>query len=206
MRKTLYGFLLLLWIGAGCHDGARTRSAAGHETTTEEQRATEHAVAEVGAAVEGDSSTVDSGMRFTVAPLHKVVPVEGPMQVEITLRNVSDSIVVFKPIFNFGAWLDAEIVDSAGVPVPKTAQIDPPNALRTLLRPGESLTVPVDLRCSTPVNQGPCMAAYDGLFRPGVYQVKMHFTLPCLTCDERVTVVADPFTIRVDRSASRVRR
>lgn len=177
MRKTV-SLVLLVWVGAGCQDMAERRAGTnGYE-----------------------ASVADRSLELTASPLRNAVPVEGPLLVEVTVRNPSDSVVRFRPIFHFGRWLDAEILDSAGSPLPKTAAIDPPNAWAVSLETGESISDTVDLRCSMPVpGDTPCMAPYD-LSRPGAYEVKMHFTLPCdiEDCGERVTVEAEPFTVLVE--------
>jgi len=177
MRDSLFGLTLVVWVGVGCQN-----------------------VAERNAAIEGqEASVADHGLEVPVSPPRNEVPADGPLEVEISVRNLSDSVVQFRPIFNFGAWLDAEILDRSGSPIQKTASIDPPNAWAVSLRTGESIADTVDLRCSLQVPAGiPCTAPYD-LSRPGTYQVKMHFTLPCDIegCDEFIKVEAKSFTVKV---------
>jgi hypothetical protein len=158
-------------------------------------------VAERSASVEDASGAPAQGLHLTALPVRTTAGISGPLEVEITLRNLTDSVVQFRPVFNFGAWLDAEIVDASGSVLPRVSHIDPPNAWAVSLRTGDSVTDTVDLRCSLEMpDEHSCIAPYD-LSRPGAYAVRMHFTLPCDIegCGNLVKVEAKPFTVRVRR-------
>lgn len=177
MRTALFRLALVICVTVGCQGSAEQSTAGAGE----------------------DVPSTDHGLELTASPVQTTVPAEGPLEVEITIRNASESVVRFRPVFVFGRWLDAEVLDAAGSPIPKTAEIDPPNAWAVSLGTGESITDTVDLRCSLPVpEENSCMAPYD-LSGPGAYEVKMHFTLPCDIegCGERVKLEAEPFTLRV---------
>lgn len=95
-------------------------------------------------------------------PLRRVVPAHGLLPVEITIRNLADSMVWFHPMFVAGANLRADIVGPDGRPVPLTAAIDPPgpaNFGSALIPPGGSFSDTVDLDCALP-------AAWNGDGRP----------------------------------------
>lgn len=139
------------------------------------------------------------GLQMSAEPLREVVPPEGPLWVELTVQNVADSVARFRPMFNIGGWLRADIVGPGGIPVPNTASIDPPNAWEVTLRPGESVTDTTDLRCDVPSQtRDGCIAPYD-LSGTGEYHVSLRFTLPCYgrECENNMTVEAEPFTVRV---------
>lgn len=151
-----------------------------------------------------DVSPSANGLKLTVSPIRTVFGVSGPLEVEVTVLNLTDSVVTFRPIFDFGDWLDAEISGPLGSPIPKTAFIDAPNAFAISLESGESVTEIVDLRCTFPIPEdNSCMAPYD-LSAPGGYEVKVRFTLPYYSPDYPddtvlpVTLEAEPFSIRVE--------
>lgn len=209
MRSTPYWLAFAVCIGAGCQRGTEQRPAEGQETTSEhvpmrkeESSGQQLMRAQASAASRGqDSTAVDHGLQMTASPLRKVYPLDGPMEVQLTFHNLSDSMVVFRPIFYFGVWLDADIIDSAGRAVPRTMEITPPsplNTLETFIRPRQSISAVVNLRCAIPSSSLPCEGPYDALSEPGTYQVKMRFTLPCQE-NKCMTVVAEPFAIRVER-------
>jgi hypothetical protein len=138
------------------------------------------------------------GLRMSAEPLRKTVPTKGPLWVEVTVRNVADSVVRFRPIFNVGGWLEAEITGPTGR-VPKTASVDPPNVWVVSLQPGESVTDTTDLRCDVPEpTRDGCMAPYD-LSYPGEYVITLHFAVPCEIghCDNLATVQTEPFAVQI---------
>jgi len=145
-----------------------------------------------------------NGLRLTVSPLRTVVGVAGPLEVEVTIHNLTDSVVTFRPIFDFGDWLDAEISGPLGSTVPKTASIDAPNAWAISLKSGESFTDTVDLRCTFLIPEDDyCMAPYD-LSVPGAYEVTLRFTIPHYPTEDPddlvrpITLEAAPFSVRVE--------
>lgn len=181
MRQILL-LVMVMCVSVGCRDAS--------------ERPTERVV--------DDVSLSANGLRLTVSPLRTVVGVAGPLEVEVTIHNRTDSVVTFRPILDFGDWLDAEISGPLGSPVPKTASIDAPNAWAISLKSGESFTDTVDLRCTFPIPEDDyCMAPYD-LSVPGAYEVKVRFTIPYYPSDHPddsvrpVTLEAAPFSVRVE--------
>lgn len=139
------------------------------------------------------------GLRLSVAPRSAAYARTGPMEVDVTLVNATDSVVRLRPIFSFGRWLDADIRGPSGELLENTAAIDPPNAWPVTLEPGQSITETVDLRCSLPVTPGvPCTAPYD-MTRPGQYEIVVRFTVPCdiRGCERMITTTASPIRILV---------
>lgn len=153
--------------------------------------------------VAGDDATPDPdlGLRLEARPLREQVTPDGPVRVRITIRNESDGPMTFKPMLEFGEWLDAEILDKKGVRLQMSADIDGPNALAITLQGGESITDTIDLRCGSdgPERTRNCIMPYEGLARPGTYTVRMRFTLPCNPCSVLNTIEAEPFVVRVLR-------
>ncbi|MEJ2679013.1 MAG: hypothetical protein P8174_08065 [Gemmatimonadota bacterium] len=144
-------------------------------------------------------------------PLRRVVPADGRLPVEITIRNLTDSLVWFHRMFVAGANLRADIVGPDGRTVPLTAAIDPPgpaNFGSALVPPGGSLSDTVDLNCDLPVpDRQTCIAPYD-LSRPGEYRIGLDLRLPLETerRGEMLTFTAEPFTVQVredDRAEER---
>lgn len=179
MMKTVIRLSLVVWVVAACWDAPASRSEFDG----------------------ADPNSTSHGLELRVSPIRTEVPLEGALEVEVTIRNISDSIAQFRPIFTFGGWLDAEIVGPTGSTLPKTSAIDPPNAWAVALEPGELIADTIDLRCSLMISgEIPCMAPYD-LSRPGLYQIQMHFSLPCemQDCDILTTLEARAFTVRVGR-------
>ena len=149
--------------------------------------------------VSDDTPPGVQGLLLVARPLEEVVPAEGPLLVEAVVYNMTDSIVRFRPIFNIGGFLSATIIGHDGLPVPETATIDPPNALPVLLQPGESHKDTTDLRCDVPnPDRSSCGAPYD-LSRPGRYEIKLRFALPCdpAPCRDSIVVEAESFTVLV---------
>ena len=207
MRTSPYWLAVAVCLGAACGRGSEQRSADSQENArersaargeeTSEQQATAAQASTVAQAQ--DSTLVESDVSMSATPLRDVYYRDGPMDVQLTFHNATDSMVVFRPTFYFGAWLDAEVLESVGRAVPRTMDIDPPNPLNTLetfIRPRQSIKALVDLRCAMPAPEVPCEGPYDALSEPGVYQVKMRFTLPCEEGRCR-TVYAEPFTVCV---------
>jgi len=191
MRNTLYWLAAAVFMGSGCDPGTEERPAGARS----EQ---DIRPIQPGAIAPGQSRAADDpDLWMEAAPLEEAYYRDGPMMVELTFHNAADSMVVFRPVFYFGAWLDAEIVDSAGRPVARTMEISPPspsNTLETFIRPRQSITVGVDLRCVFPTPEIPCDGPYDALSEPGVYEVRMRFELPCDGCQ---TLFAEPFEVCV---------
>lgn len=135
-----------------------------------------------------------------VEPLAEVYPTEGPLEVEVTIRNETDTEFFFRPILNFGAFLDADIVDSAGELLTRRMELDPPNAAEVRLDAGESHVDTVNIRCSIMVVElGECLQMYD-LSEPGTYEVRMRFSAPCDSphCTEaHDRMKAQPFRIEI---------
>jgi hypothetical protein len=194
---------LVLWLIAGCTEGPPPGSESEQRVEVEPGTIFRDGMPVVGIN--------NRGLALSAAPLREIVPVEGPLLVEIVVTNVSDSIARFRPIFNFGAFLDAEILDSFGVSLGETASVDPPNQFQLTLWPGESVNATVDLRCSIggfrmEGLEDTCFGPYDGLSRPGTFEVRMHFTVPCDErggCDVPLTLEAEPFQVRVVERARR---
>lgn len=142
------------------------------------------------------------GLQMKARPLRTVVPARGLLRVEITIRNLADSMVWFHPMFMVGANLRADIVGPDGRPVPLTAAIDPPgpaNFGSALLPPRGSFSDTVDLNCGLPVpDRGTCIAPYD-LSRSGEYRIRLRYQVP-LEMERRgngVSLSAEPFTVQV---------
>jgi hypothetical protein len=141
-------------------------------------------------------------VQLIAEPLLDAYAREGPIAVRISIRNGSDSAFVFRPILDFGAFLDAEIVDKRGEVLPKTMELDPPNAGEVRLASGETYSDTVDIRCSMLVIElGECSSMYD-LTEPGTYEVRMRFAAPCdppncRRAHERLE--ADPFRVSIRR-------
>jgi hypothetical protein len=207
MRRIPYWLATAVWLCTACDRGSDQPSADSQETATEHVAArrdgvlTQQAAATQAnrAAQIQDSTVVELALSMSASPVRDVYYRDGPMDVQLTFHNASDSMIVFRPTFYFGAWLDAEVLDSVGKAVSRTMEIDPPsplNTLETFIRPRQSLTARIDLRCAIPAPEVPCDGPYDALSEPGVYEVKMRFTLPCEegSCG---TVHAEPFTVCV---------
>jgi hypothetical protein len=177
MRNQLTVVAVAVWVAVGCQGAPEPPPEASSQEMTGTQ----------------------DGLGLRVTPLSEIYRIEGSLEVQITLENRTDSVMRFRPIFNFGRWLDADIWNSSETLLESTASIDPPNAYPITLEPGQSITETVDLRCSLPVTGGvPCTAPYD-LKQPGTYRIRMRFTMPCdiRGCEEVTTVEADAITIRV---------
>jgi hypothetical protein len=194
MRHIKFTLAIAIAVTA-CHESADNRSAGAEAADSRSAGAEAAATVMYGPTIQG--------LQMSAKPLQWVVPAEGPLWVEITVRNVADSIVRFLPIFNIGGLMDAEIIGPTGLPVPKTAEVDPPNAWPVTLFSGELFSDMMDLRCDVPEpTRTMCLAPYD-LSQPGEYNVKLRFTLPCDRgpgpCGNAVTIEAEPFTVRVKR-------
>lgn len=118
-------------------------------------------------------------VQLIAEPLHDVYPTRGPVEVRIAIRNGSDTEFVFRPILDFGAFLDADVVNERGEVLPRRMELDPPNAGELSLASGETYSDTVDIRCSMLIVElGECSQIYD-LSEPGTYEVRMRFTAPC---------------------------
>src|SRR5690606_15381178 len=114
--------------------------------------------------------------------------------------NNTDSVVTFRPIFNIGGWLNAEVIGPTGERVAKTASVDPPEAWAVSLRPSESYTDTTDLRCDVPSpTREACIAPYD-LSTAGHYRITLSFFFPCSgsDCTNTDPVIARPFIVKVE--------
>ena len=157
-----------------------------------------------GGPAETDETLLDqprhaTGLQLDAYPLQTVVARDGPLLVEITLINNTDSVVTFRPIFSIGGWLNAEVIGPTGERVAKTASVDPPEAWAVTLHPGESYTDTTDLRCDVPSpNREACAAPYD-LSPVGHYRITLRFFIPCYDdCRNTDPLIARPFTVKVE--------
>ena len=138
--------------------------------------------------------------RLLAKPIHSNVAAEGPMLVEIELRNESDSAIELRETFTVGSeWLVADITDAVGSPVELDASIFEPYAPPLTLGPGQVFRDTVDLRCDVGTREPSrnCVPPYGGLLNPGTYSITMKLTVPCEACSEYIELVALPFTVRV---------
>lgn len=146
-----------------------------------------------------ESGSLD-GVQLIAEPIRDVYPIRGPVEVRIEMRNRSENEFVFRPILDFGAFLDADVVDERGEVLPRRMELDPPNAAEVRLASGETYSDTVDIRCSMLVTElGECSQMYD-LSEPGTYEVRMRFSAPCNPphCSEaHQRMVAQPFRIEI---------
>lgn len=127
----------------------------------------------------GVASGSSGEVQLIAEPLREVYPTRGPLEVRIAITNESDTEFVFRPILDFGAFLDADVVDGRGEVLPRSMELDPPNAGEVRLASGDTYADTVDIRCSMHVIElGECSQMYD-LSQPGIYEVRMRFTAPC---------------------------
>lgn len=118
-------------------------------------------------------------VQLVAEPLRDVYATSGPIEVRIAIQNGSDTEFVFRPILDFGAFLDADVVNGRGEVLPRMMELDPPNAGEVRLASGETYSDTVDIRCSMLVIElGECSQMYD-LSEPGTYEVRMRFSAPC---------------------------
>jgi len=139
-------------------------------------------------------------VQLIAEPLSQVYPTTGPLMVRVTILNGTGDEFVFRPILDFGAFLDADVVDVQGGVLPRMMDLDPPNAREVRLGRGQVYSDTVDLRCSMLVAElGECLEMYD-LSVPGTYEVRMRFSAPCdpphcTGAHERLD--AEPFLIEI---------
>lgn len=143
-------------------------------------------VLECGLADELADAVVSRGsepLELLVCPLEPVVELGFPIRVAVGIGNVSDSAIVLRrPSFAFGAWLDARIQGPGGSVLERVSYIHASLGQWMSLEPGELVETVVDLRCThegPPGHENECVAPYL-LELPGTYMIRMHYSYGCI--------------------------